>query len=70
MFLTAEEMHQLTGYELPSWQRRWLKSKGWKFEEARGGYPVVLRSYAVSRLSAADSKASWTPNIASLKKVA
>ena len=29
MFLTAQELHDLTGYALSAWQRRWLDKHGY-----------------------------------------
>lgn len=71
MFLTADELRHLTGYELNAYQRRWLSAHGWKFEQAATGRPVVLRSYAESRLrDQPDEARPWAPNLAVMKKVA
>lgn len=51
MFLTHEEMIQLTGHHFHAYQRRWLDKRGWKYERAVNGRPVVLRSYAEGKLS-------------------
>ena len=52
MFLTVEEMRELTGYALNSGQIKWLRSKGWKFEVTKQNRPKVARSYFESRLGA------------------
>jgi hypothetical protein len=73
MFLTADELHQLTGYLLPAYQRRWLTNHGWKFERAASGRPIVLRKHAEDMLSdtnAVIQAPAWEPNIAAMKKVA
>jgi hypothetical protein len=44
MFLTREEINQLTGYKIPSAQIRWLRSEEFKFKIAADGYPRVLKS--------------------------
>jgi hypothetical protein len=44
MFLTREEIKQLTGYKIPSAQSRWLRSEEFKFKIAADGYPRVLKS--------------------------
>ena len=44
MFLTREEIKQLTGYRIPSAQIRWLRSEEFKFKIAADGYPRVLKS--------------------------
>lgn len=71
MFLTHEELKTLTGYELPGWQLRWLKSHHWKHELAANGRPVVSKAYANSRLS--DTEAAnddVTINLAAFKRKA
>jgi hypothetical protein len=44
MFLTREEIKQLTGYKIPSAQIRWLQQEEFKFKVAADGYPRVLKS--------------------------
>lgn len=52
MFLSDTELFDLTGYVRNADRRKWLARHGWKFEtNAITGKPVVLRSYAESRLS-------------------
>ncbi|MBU1363954.1 MAG: DUF4224 domain-containing protein [Gammaproteobacteria bacterium] len=51
MFLTKEEVHELTGYVRSADQCRWLKQRGWKFEVSRIGRPVVLRKHVEEMLS-------------------
>lgn len=41
MFLTAPELHQLTGYVRPSKQREWLERNGIPHIVAMSGYPRV-----------------------------
>lgn len=50
MFLSPEEVAQLTGETLPYMQRRVLKRWNWIFEVAGDGRPVVSRLYAERRL--------------------
>jgi len=71
MFLTADELAELTGYRLHAYQRRWLAAHGWKFEVAATGRPVVLRAHAESRLlDSHAAPAPWAPNLAAIRKVA
>lgn len=57
MFLSDDELLDLTGYRRHADQRRWLSDRGWKFEvSAITGKPVVSKSYAESRLSGATVK--------------
>lgn len=50
MFLTGDELRELTGYKLASAQCRWLESRGYPFETNASGKPRVLRSYVQQRL--------------------
>lgn len=51
MFLTQDELSELTGYQLPAWQARWLVAHGWRFERSATGRPIVSRAHAESQLS-------------------
>lgn len=71
MFLKKDEVEELTGYKRFADQRRWLTKRSWKFEEAATGRPMVLRSYAETRMSAATVvPALRQPNIAAIRKSA
>jgi hypothetical protein len=74
MFLTAPELAELTGYQRHADQRKWLTARGWLFEVAATGRPIVARSYAESRLggqAAAPATApAWRPNVAAIRKAA
>lgn len=76
MFLTTTELADLTGYQRHADQRKWLTARGWLFEEAANGRPVVARSYAESRLGAPAATpvpaaaTAWRPNVAAIKKAA
>ena len=50
MFLTEQNMKELTGRVRPCAQIRWLKDNDWPFEINALGHPVVLRSVAVAKL--------------------
>lgn len=41
MILTADDLHDLTGYVRPSAQVRWLRRHGWRFTVNALGMPVV-----------------------------
>lgn len=58
MFLTAEDLHDLTGYVMPSAQIRWLDRAGWEYVVSGLGRPKVLRAYAEQRLGLAHEKPS------------
>lgn len=74
MFLTPAEITDLTGYQRHADQRKWLTARGWLFEVAATGRPVVARSYAEQRLGcqAADHvpAKAWKPNLAAIRKAA
>ena len=53
MFLTVEELRELTGYAFYSLQITWLRRNGWKFEVTGQNRPKVARTYFESRLGAA-----------------
>jgi hypothetical protein len=44
LFLTAEEVIELTGYRYPSKQIEWLRQWGIRHFVAKDGHPRVLRS--------------------------
>lgn len=68
MFLTAEEIAELTGYKLPAHQRRWLTAHGYPHDVAASGKPVVSRAYVDTRLGGrAPAPAKSAPNLSALK---
>jgi hypothetical protein len=50
MFLTRDEIAELTGYKRPSAQIRWFKAHGWPFEISSLGEPKILRAVVLARL--------------------
>lgn len=50
MFLTREELRDLTDYKRPSDQIRWLTEHGYRFDVGASGRPKVLRSFVGNRL--------------------
>ena len=50
MFLTANDLADLTGYVVSAYQCRWLDRHGYPFETAATGRPKVLRAYVEKRL--------------------
>lgn len=73
MFLTDEEIRELTGYQRHADQRRWLSDHAWQFEISRIGRPIVGRAYANQRmglsvdLASQASRKTWSPNIAAIR---
>jgi hypothetical protein len=58
LFLSKDEVAELTGYKLPAHQGRWLKEHGWVFERNATNRPIVGRDYARSRLGGARQAAA------------
>lgn len=72
MFLTADQIADLTGYQRHADQRKWLAARGWVFEVSATGRPIVSNAYAEQRLGGAASKEkpAWQPNLAAIRKAA
>jgi hypothetical protein len=61
VFLTPNELEQLTGYRKPKLQRDWLVKNGYRFDVRVDGRASVLASQVAARQGGArESKA--TPN--------
>ncbi len=61
LFLSKDEIAELTGYKLPAHQCRWLQERHWVFERNATNRPIVGRDYARSRLGGA-KQAMPTPS--------
>ena len=44
IFLSVEELQELTGYQKPALQRRWLMQNGYQFDVRADAHPVVLEA--------------------------
>ena len=66
MLLTRKELRDLTGYERPSRQIRWLRQYGIRFFEAADGYPRVLRSDLENK----EKKRASSPKLSAIRKSA
>ena len=53
MFLAREELQELTGLQRPSAIRRWLKREKIGYLDAADGWPRVLQSVVINKLSGA-----------------
>ena len=56
MFLTREELRELTGRSRPSAQIRWLRSNGFETMLRADRLPLVLRAAIVDRMCAVSGK--------------
>ena len=55
MFLTREELFELTERTQSAAQRRWLARMGYKFDVGPSGRPKVLRETVTERLSGVEN---------------
>lgn len=55
MFLTPQEVADLTGYQKPSAQIRWLDGERFGYVIGGDGQPKVLRDVVLSRLGSVKS---------------
>lgn len=62
MFLTKDELKELTDLERPTAQIRWLNDNGYRFEVSAAGRPKVLTSAVTKRLGEAGRKKPATPH--------
>ncbi len=65
MFLSLSHIEHLTGFSRYSAQRRWLASRGYRFEVNALGQPVVLSS-AVEQKLRPGAQSSRQPNFEAL----
>lgn len=66
MFLTAAELCELTGYQKPALQRRWLADNGYSFDVRKDGKPVVSRAYYEGRQHSPRQQRTVGPNLGAL----
>ncbi len=50
MFLSRDEVRELTGYARRGAQIDWLRKRAWPFEIGGDGHPRLLRSAVLARL--------------------
>ena len=67
MFLTKDELRELTGYKRASAQIRWLNKNGYSYAIGADGFPRVLYSFIHLRLGDTYSKPiEERPNFAAI----
>lgn len=68
MFLSSDELEELTGYKRPSDQRRWFSHRGWAFEVRGDGTNCVLVEEArIRMLSSKPQRRATEPNLETLR---
>lgn len=66
MFLTTDELTELTGYKRPTSMIRWLRENQFVFTVAADGYPRVLSEHVQARLTNRPPSVRALPNFAVL----
>ena len=66
MFLTANELQELSGYQKPALQIRWLADNGYSFDVRGDGKPVVSRAHYEGRHCAPNRARPSAFNLAAL----
>lgn len=56
MFLTREELYELTGRSRPSAQIRWLRLNGFEVLQRADGQPLVLRVAIMNKMGITSGK--------------
>lgn len=71
MFLSEQELSELTDLDRKSAQIEWLTNRGYKFDVSATGHPKVLRKYVERRLGLRDDdvmvNSTAVPNFAHLE---
>ena len=67
LFLTQDELKELTDLKIPSAQRRWLTKHSYPFEVSASGKLKVLRSIVFQRLSSIQSSFTNEPNFEAIR---
>jgi hypothetical protein len=67
MFLSDDELHDLTGLRRPGAQLAWLRSNGWPVVADAKGRPRLLRAVVESRMGAVPVQSQAAPNWEALR---
>jgi hypothetical protein len=69
VFLTADQLHELTGFRRPSAQIRWLRDNHWAFAVRADGKPSVAeREFEAQMCTGQKAAATDEPDFAALDK--
>ncbi len=69
MFISQDEVAELTGYQQPKRQAKWLADNGYRFALDATGRPKVLREEVENYLIGKVKGRSRSPNFAALHGV-
>ena len=68
LFLTLEELSQLTGFKTPARQVEWLRTKGWRFEINGNRRANVARTFAEKMLGCGvPEEQGYKPNFSAMQ---
>lgn len=72
LFLSNDELHELTGLCQSAAQRRWLETHGWCYEIAANGRPKVARLYFERKMLGVvatpdNTREPWSVNISAIR---
>lgn len=68
MFVSSEDLKELSGYEIPAYQIRWLSQQGLKFLVGADGKPKVLLAHLQEVMSGYKQvKRRTEPNFAAIE---
>ena len=70
MFLSDEEIGDLTGRRQGRKQAQWLAERGYPFELNAAGHPRVLRAFVDKKLGGLTAPPKRAPNLTPVKKAA
>ena len=62
MFLTSDQLQDLTGYKSAKKQVAWLSANGYRFDRRADGRPVVLLQQLLERQCRRSAKAPIQPD--------
>lgn len=65
LFVTNEDLIELTGYQVGAKQAEWLRNNGYVFEISGNGRPKVLVQHLIEKMTKESQKAK--PDFAVLK---
>jgi hypothetical protein len=66
LFLSAEDLHDLTGMVRADAQRRWLIERGYRFEVRGDGRPAVMVDEVKARLVSGGNRRTSGPDLKAL----
>lgn len=68
LFLTPDEVVELTGHKRADAQRRWLVDRGYRFEIRGDGKPVVMVEEVRGRLVGGKGRRASGPDLQALER--